>query len=162
MLRNSVLVLQENSYASDIVKHCVRPCDLSGRSGVILFRKIHEELLLEALEVELEDITERFSRVHAGYSLHGIIKSRLDELVGEVASMLDDDRDGISQAQRTNWETEIDQQATEEVTPQEEQEEEEEYVGHQIVLEGEGGKDVIIETSMEEEPPSSLTALRGN
>ena len=59
MFRNSILVLHENSYASDIVKHCVRPCDLKGRSGVILFRKIHENLLHEALEIEVEDILNR-------------------------------------------------------------------------------------------------------
>ena len=144
MLRNSVLVLQEDSYASDVVKHCVRPSDMSGRSAVLLFRKIHEELLREAYEVEVEDITYRFERTSGGYDVKNLVHERLDQLLDDVVTGLDlSDEDDEDDMEEEEDERGADDEAQKE----------------QLVLESESGKDVIIEAGIgmeEEEEPAPM------
>jgi hypothetical protein len=78
------MVLREGSYASDVVKHCVRPSDLDGRSGVILFRKIHQHLLVEALEVEVDDVTDRFRRTELGFNVNSSVQSCMEAMINQV------------------------------------------------------------------------------
>jgi hypothetical protein len=62
MPRGAVLVLHEGSFAATAVKHSVRSVDMRGRSGVILFRRIHEHLLREAFDIELDQVREELGR----------------------------------------------------------------------------------------------------
>jgi hypothetical protein len=36
--RGCILDMQENSYAANGIKHCVRPCDMTGKSAAIIMR----------------------------------------------------------------------------------------------------------------------------
>jgi len=88
MPRGSILTLNDDSYASDVVKHCVRPVDMIGRSGVLLFRKIRENLLQEALDIEMEDMTSRAERWELGMNIKSAVRSCLDDLLTKVESTL--------------------------------------------------------------------------
>ena len=52
MPRGCVTVMEENGYAADVIKHCIRPADMSGKSGVILLRQIHPHLMKEARKMQ--------------------------------------------------------------------------------------------------------------
>lgn len=34
-------MMKENSYAANGVKHCVRPCDMTGKSAAVILRQMH-------------------------------------------------------------------------------------------------------------------------
>lgn len=38
--------MEENSYAANGVKHCVRPCDMSGKSAAIIMRQMHHQVVV--------------------------------------------------------------------------------------------------------------------
>ena len=38
----------ENSYASNGVKHCIRPCDMTGKSSALILRQMHPIMVNEA------------------------------------------------------------------------------------------------------------------
>ena len=40
--------MEENSYAANGVKHCVRPCDMTGKSAAIILRQMHSQVVSEA------------------------------------------------------------------------------------------------------------------
>lgn len=40
--------MEENSYAANGVKHCVRPCDMTGKSAAIILRQMHHKVVEEA------------------------------------------------------------------------------------------------------------------
>jgi hypothetical protein len=40
--------MEENSYAANGVKHCVRPADMTGKSSAIILRQMHEQVMKEA------------------------------------------------------------------------------------------------------------------
>ena len=50
--RGCVLVMEKHSFASDEVKHCIRNCDLGGKSGAIILRHVHPFLLGMAGELD--------------------------------------------------------------------------------------------------------------
>lgn len=52
--RGAVCMLEEFSYAANSVKHCVRPCDLAGRSITIILRQIHPFIMEEAKRFDVE------------------------------------------------------------------------------------------------------------
>jgi hypothetical protein len=52
--RGCVCVMEEFSYASNCVKHCVRPCDMMGRSAALILRQIHKKIIEEATRFDLE------------------------------------------------------------------------------------------------------------
>jgi len=60
MPRGSITILQENGFASNEVKHCIRPQDMSGKSGVLIMRQIHQHLMEQAYELQLTDLIEYF------------------------------------------------------------------------------------------------------
>ncbi len=43
----------ENSYASNGVKHCIRPCDMSGKSSALILRQMHPIMIREAEKYDL-------------------------------------------------------------------------------------------------------------
>jgi len=45
-------VMEENSYAADAIKHCIRPNDMTGKSGVLLLRQIHVQHMREARKMQ--------------------------------------------------------------------------------------------------------------
>ncbi|KAL4446612.1 hypothetical protein ABPG74_005550 [Tetrahymena malaccensis] len=49
MPRGSVLKLEENSYAANGIKHCVRPCDMAGKNATIIMRQMHHKVVNEAI-----------------------------------------------------------------------------------------------------------------
>ena len=44
--------MNESSYAANGVKHCVRPCDMSGKSAAIIMRQMHHEVIKEAAKYD--------------------------------------------------------------------------------------------------------------
>ena len=38
LLIRCILVMEEGSYAANAIKHCVRPCDMTGKSAAIILR----------------------------------------------------------------------------------------------------------------------------
>mmetsp|Transcript_9265 Transcript_9265/g.17714 ORF Transcript_9265/g.17714 Transcript_9265/m.17714 type:complete len:991 (-) Transcript_9265:928-3900(-) len=52
--RGCICVLEEFSFAANGAKHCVRPCDLSGRSITMILRQIHPKIYKEAVRYDLE------------------------------------------------------------------------------------------------------------
>jgi hypothetical protein len=52
--RGAVCVLEEFSYSANSAKHCVRPCDLAGRSITIILRQIHPFIMEEAIKYDEE------------------------------------------------------------------------------------------------------------
>lgn len=45
--RGCICVMKENSYAANGVKHCVRPCDMTGKSAAIILRQMHSLVTVE-------------------------------------------------------------------------------------------------------------------
>ena len=39
----------ENSYAANGIKHCVRPCDMTGKSAAIILRQMHHRVMVNNL-----------------------------------------------------------------------------------------------------------------
>lgn len=52
--RGVVCVMEEFSYAANSAKHCVRPCDLSGRSITLILRQIHPFIMEEAKRYDID------------------------------------------------------------------------------------------------------------
>lgn len=52
--RGAVCMLEEFSYSANSAKHCVRPCDLAGRSITIILRQIHPFIMEEANKYDEE------------------------------------------------------------------------------------------------------------
>ena len=52
--RGIVCVMEEFSYAANSAKHCVRPCDLTGRSVTIILRQIHPFIVEESIKYDEE------------------------------------------------------------------------------------------------------------
>ncbi|CAG9326903.1 unnamed protein product [Blepharisma stoltei] len=52
--RGVVCVMEEFSYAANSAKHCVRPCDMSGRSITLILRQIHPFIMEEARKYDAE------------------------------------------------------------------------------------------------------------
>jgi hypothetical protein len=52
--RGVICVLEEFSFAANGAKHCVRPCDLSGRSITMILRQIHPRIYNEAARYDSE------------------------------------------------------------------------------------------------------------
>jgi hypothetical protein len=52
--RGAVCMLEEFSYAANSAKHCVRPCDLAGRSITVILRQIHPFIMEEARRFDAE------------------------------------------------------------------------------------------------------------
>lgn len=38
--------MTENSYAANGVKHCVRPCDMTGKSAAVILRQMHSKVVV--------------------------------------------------------------------------------------------------------------------
>lgn len=38
--------MEENSYAANGVKHCVRPCDMTGKSAAVILRQMHQKVVV--------------------------------------------------------------------------------------------------------------------
>jgi hypothetical protein len=65
--RGAVCMMEECSYAANRAKHCVRPCDLTGRSITMILRQIHPRIMADALRFDEEvDLPSWFSTL----SLH--------------------------------------------------------------------------------------------
>ncbi len=61
MPRGSVCVLLPDGWAGSKVKHAIRPQDMEGKSGVVLLRHIHEELIRSGDELKLSDLADLFA-----------------------------------------------------------------------------------------------------
>jgi hypothetical protein len=44
--------MNESSYAANGVKHCVRPCDMSGKSAAVIMRQMHHQVVREAAKYD--------------------------------------------------------------------------------------------------------------
>jgi len=48
-----MIFILENSYASNGVKHCIRPCDMTGKSSALILRQMHPNMISEADKYDL-------------------------------------------------------------------------------------------------------------
>jgi len=56
--------MEENSYAANGVKHCIRPCDMTGKSCAIILRQIHPCTVKEAVKYDRNiDLPQWFSTI---------------------------------------------------------------------------------------------------
>ena len=44
--------MEEGSYAANGVKHCIRPCDMTGKSSAIILRQMHPNVVKEAVKYD--------------------------------------------------------------------------------------------------------------
>ena len=51
----------ENSYAANGVKHCVRPCDMTGKSAAIIMRQMHHQVIVINILWDSEEKTNTYS-----------------------------------------------------------------------------------------------------
>ena len=60
--RGAICIMEECSYAANRAKHCVRPCDLTGRSITMILRQIHPRIMSDAIRFDEEiDLPSWFS-----------------------------------------------------------------------------------------------------
>lgn len=50
--RGCICKMEENSYAANGVKHCVRPCDMSGKSAAVIMRQMHQQVVSQATKYD--------------------------------------------------------------------------------------------------------------
>mmetsp|Transcript_16910 Transcript_16910/g.14800 ORF Transcript_16910/g.14800 Transcript_16910/m.14800 type:complete len:183 (-) Transcript_16910:67-615(-) len=52
MPRGCITILEEESFAANGIKHCVRPCDMTGKSAALIMRQMHHKVLNEAKQYD--------------------------------------------------------------------------------------------------------------
>ncbi|CAD8044026.1 unnamed protein product [Paramecium primaurelia] len=50
--RGCILCMEEGSYAANAIKHCVRPCDMTGKSAALILRQMHDQVTQEAIKYD--------------------------------------------------------------------------------------------------------------
>ena len=45
--------MEEGSYSANGVKHCIRPCDMTGKSSAVILRQMHPNVVEEASKLDL-------------------------------------------------------------------------------------------------------------
>ena len=56
--------MESESYSANGIKHCVRPCDMAGKSCAIILRQIHPETAKEAIKFDRTiDLPQWFSSI---------------------------------------------------------------------------------------------------
>ncbi len=55
MPRGCITIMHDKSYAANAIKHCVRPCDMTGKSAGLIMRKINAEALSDAKRYHLDE-----------------------------------------------------------------------------------------------------------
>ena len=48
LARGCICIMEENSYAGNGVKHCIRPTDMTGKSCAVILRQMHPSVTKEA------------------------------------------------------------------------------------------------------------------
>lgn len=74
MPRGCITIMHDKSYAANVVKHCVRPCDMTGKSAGLIMRKINTKAWNEAIAYHLQETTEWFNQMHLDedYTSHSV------------------------------------------------------------------------------------------
>jgi len=44
--------MEESSYSANGVKHCIRPCDMTGKSAACILRQMHPSVVKEAIKYD--------------------------------------------------------------------------------------------------------------
>ncbi len=44
--------MEEGSYSANGVKHCIRPCDMTGKSSAVILRQMHPNVVKEAIRYD--------------------------------------------------------------------------------------------------------------
>jgi len=44
--------MEESSYSANGVKHCIRPCDMTGKSSAVILRQMHPNVVNEATKFD--------------------------------------------------------------------------------------------------------------
>jgi hypothetical protein len=44
--------MEEASYSANGVKHCIRPCDMTGKSSAVILRQMHPNVVEEAVKYD--------------------------------------------------------------------------------------------------------------
>lgn len=45
-------MMEEGSYSANGVKHCIRPCDMTGKSSAVILRQMHPSVVQEATKYD--------------------------------------------------------------------------------------------------------------
>ena len=99
--RGAVCVMEEFSYAANRAKHCVRPCDLTGRSITMILRQIHPRIMTDALRFDEEvDLPSWFSTLSlhpeaVGYKEQKRLEGKRNQLYGKVEREVRDLLDSV-------------------------------------------------------------------
>lgn len=64
MPRGCITIMHDKSYAANAVKHCVRPCDMTGKSAGLIMRKINAEAWKEAVQYHLNETVNWLEDMH--------------------------------------------------------------------------------------------------
>lgn len=43
--RGCICIMEEASYSANGVKHCIRPCDMTGKSAAVILRQMHPNVI---------------------------------------------------------------------------------------------------------------------
>ena len=50
--RGCICVMEEASYSANGIKHCIRPCDMTGKSSAVIMRQMHPICVNEAIKYD--------------------------------------------------------------------------------------------------------------
>lgn len=64
MPRGCITIMHDKSYAANAIKHCVRPCDMSGKSAGLIMRKINAGAWKEAVQYQFDETVSRIENFH--------------------------------------------------------------------------------------------------
>jgi len=84
MPRGCITIMHDKSYAANAVKHCVRPCDMTGKSAGLIMRKINKEAWKEAVQYHLNETISWLEQLQIDDDLDLIKSTRLKGIKGEM------------------------------------------------------------------------------
>jgi hypothetical protein len=70
--------MEENSYAANGVKHCVRPCDMTGKSAAVILRQMHHKVVVNSFlfRAKLKDMMNSLIS-HLGFPVYRVLHKLL-------------------------------------------------------------------------------------
>eukprot|EP00210_Caulerpa_lentillifera_P001116 g1077.t1 len=89
MPRGCITIMHDKSYAANVVKHCVRPCDMTGKSAGLIMRKINTQAWNEAIDFHLQETTTWLDQMHLDqeYTAHSLTPSPLETKFSKCKTM---------------------------------------------------------------------------
>lgn len=84
MSRGCITVMEEDSFAANGIKHCIRPVDMAGKSAAFILRQMHPNCVADALKydqfVDLPMHLSTMSLHEQSYSFSALKNLEADEI----------------------------------------------------------------------------------